>query len=77
MLTPGRRVLITGIGAITALSTNAAGTWKKLIEGECGIAPVDLFDTSGYRSTTGAQVRDLTPPLLSNKRELRRLSRCD
>ena len=77
MLTPGRRVLVTGLGAITALSTSAAGTWKKLIEGECGIVPVDLFDTSGYRSTTGAQVREFTPPLLSNTRELRRLSRCD
>jgi len=77
MRTPNRRVLITGLGAITALSTTASGTWEKLIEGECGIRTIDLFDTSGYRSTTGAQVKQFAPPIIFNPRELRRLSRCD
>jgi 3-oxoacyl-[acyl-carrier-protein] synthase II len=75
--TLNRRVLITGLGAITALSTTASGTWEKLIEGVCGIRTIDLFDTSGYRSTTGAQVKHFAPPIISNPRELRRLSRCD
>jgi len=75
---PNRRVLITGLGAVTALAPNAAGTWNKLISGVCGISAIDLFDTSGYRVRIGAQVTNFKPPLLCvSSRQLRRLSRCD
>ena len=74
---PNRRVLITGLGAVTALAPNATETWNKLISGTCGISTVDLFDTSGYRTRIGAQVRQFNSPGWCSARQLRRLSRCD
>ncbi len=72
-----KRVLITGLGAVTALAANAPGTWDKLISGACGISSVDLFDTSGYRTRIGAQVRKFNLPSWCSARQIRRLSRCD
>ncbi len=72
-----KKVLVTGIGAVTALAPNAQETWKKLIEGCCGIDTLDLFCTAGYRSRTAAQVKSILPPLPCAPRESRRLSRCD
>ncbi len=51
------RLLVTGCGLVTALGTNAGETWTRLISGERAIGPVDLFDTTDYRSRVGAQVR--------------------
>ncbi len=41
-----RRVVVTGIGAVTPLSSTAEGTWKKLINSESGIGPISIFDTT-------------------------------
>ena len=72
-----KRVLITGLGAITALSAGVAGTWQGFTEGVCGIEDIDLFNTSRYRTNTGAQVKKLPPLSMVTHRELKRLSRCD
>jgi len=45
-MTQKRRVVVTGIGAITPLSATAEGTWKKLINAESGIKNISLFDTT-------------------------------
>jgi 3-oxoacyl-[acyl-carrier-protein] synthase II len=41
-----RRVVVTGIGAVTPLFSTAEGTWKKLINSESGIGKISLFDTT-------------------------------
>ncbi len=43
-MTQKRRVVVTGIGAVTPLSSNAEGTWKKLINGESGISKISIFN---------------------------------
>lgn len=43
-MTQKRRVVVTGIGAVTPLSSNAEGTWKKLINGESGIGKISIFN---------------------------------
>src|SRR5687767_10105955 len=65
-----RRIAITGIGLVTALGSTREETWRRLVAGECGMKPVTLFDTDGYRSRIAAEVS--TPDIL---RQLTRLER--
>ncbi len=50
------RVAITGIGMICALGTQRQAVWDHMLAGHCGIGPVSLFDTEGYRSRIAAEV---------------------
>jgi len=71
------RILVTGVGLITALGPDARSCWAGIVEGRCGVGPVDLFDVSPYPGKVGAQIRFPIPepPLPAGDR--RRLSRCD
>lgn len=72
-----RRPVITGIGIVSSIGSGKDAFWKALAEGVCGIGEVTLFDTSGYRGKLGAQVKDFSPDRHFDRREARRLSRCD
>jgi nodulation protein E len=56
-----RRVVITGIGVISALGRNAAECWRALSEGRPGIAPIEAVDRSQLRFENGAEVRGYVP----------------
>ena len=56
-----RRVVVTGLGAITPLGNSAADTWEALRSGKNGIAPITLFDASRFKAKLGAEVRDFDP----------------
>ncbi|SEM77937.1 3-oxoacyl-[acyl-carrier-protein] synthase II [Syntrophus gentianae] len=74
----GKRVVITGLGTVNALGTNAAELAEALQQGRCGIGPVSLFDTGPFRTHTGAQIRNFDPgALISREYPLKRLSRAD
>ena len=49
-----RRVVVTGLGAVTPVGNNVKDTWEGLKSGRNGIAPITLFDTSGYKAKLGA-----------------------
>jgi 3-oxoacyl-[acyl-carrier-protein] synthase II len=51
-----RRVAITGIGLVSALGITRDENWSNLLEGVCGVSPLTLFDTQGFRSRIAAQV---------------------
>jgi 3-oxoacyl-[acyl-carrier-protein] synthase II len=51
-----RRVAITGVGLVTALGATREESWRRLVAGECGVSPVTVFDTEGYRSRVAAEV---------------------
>jgi 3-oxoacyl-[acyl-carrier-protein] synthase II len=51
-----RRVAVTGIGLITSLGTTREETWHQMLAGQCGVGPLTVFDTSGYRSRVAAEV---------------------
>ena len=72
-----RRVAVTGIGLLTAVGTTRDASWNSLVEGRCGIGPMTLFESEGYRSRIAAQVDDvaLRPRLTPLQR--RRWSRSD
>jgi 3-oxoacyl-[acyl-carrier-protein] synthase II len=71
-----RRVVVTGIGAVTSIGGNIGEFWKSLLEGECGIGPVSLFDASSYRTQTAAEVRRIPDGFLTAAQK-RRMSRAD
>ncbi len=56
-MTEKRRVVITGIGAVTPLSENAEGTWQKLIAGKSGLANITLFDTGELPCKIAGEVK--------------------
>ena len=53
-----RRVVVTGLGVVTALGLEEASFWESMLAGKCGLAPVRGFDTTGYRTTVSSQVDD-------------------
>ncbi|MGH9480603.1 MAG: beta-ketoacyl-[acyl-carrier-protein] synthase family protein [Terriglobales bacterium] len=56
-----RRVVITGLGAITPLGHNVAQTWDGLMAGRCGIGPLSLFDASSFETRIGGEVKNFSP----------------
>ncbi len=71
------RLAVTGIGVNCALGADQREFWDRARRGCCGIAPLDLFESEGCLSHLAAQVRDLQPPVLSDRRERRHASRTD
>ncbi len=53
-----RRVVITGLGAVTPLGNTVDDTWKNLLAGASGAAPVEIFDTEGYATRFSASVKN-------------------
>ncbi|MEI8573712.1 beta-ketoacyl-[acyl-carrier-protein] synthase II [Methylomonas sp. LW13] len=53
-----RRVVITGLGAITPLANNVADTWDGIVNGKSGISPIDSFDISPFATTFGGVIRN-------------------
>jgi 3-oxoacyl-[acyl-carrier-protein] synthase II len=73
----GRRVVVTGIGLMSALGVTRDEVWRAMIEGRCGIGDVTLFETTGYRSPKAAQIPEYGPDPGFSPKEWRRLSRSD
>lgn len=53
-----RRVVITGLGAVTPLANNVPDTWDGIINGRSGIGPIDSFDISSFATTFGGVIRN-------------------
>ena len=53
-----RRIVVTGLGAVTPIGNNVADTWEGIIAGRSGIGMIDSFDTEGFASRIGGMVRD-------------------
>ena len=56
-----RRVVVTGMGAVTPLGNNVKDTWAAMLAGKCGIGPITKFDTENYKVHLAAEVRDFEP----------------
>ena len=67
-----RRVVVTGLGAITPIGTDVPTMWGNMLAGVCGIGPLDRFDASEYKAHVAAQVRDFDPSPWFDKGELRK-----
>lgn len=60
-MSENRRVVVTGMGAITPVGNNVKDTWEDLKSGKNGIAPITLFDTENFKAKLGAEVKDFNP----------------
>ena len=56
-----RRVVVTGIGAVTPLGNNAVDTWEGMKNGKNGIGPITLFDTENFKAALAAEVKEFDP----------------
>ncbi len=53
-----RRVVVTGLGAITPIGNSVSEAWKSMVEGRCGIGEITYFDTTDYKAKLDAEVKD-------------------
>ena len=70
-----RRVVITGMGAVTPIGHTAEESWQAVFQGMCGIAPITAYNTSAQKVKLAAEVKDFDPSADIDKRELRHLDR--
>jgi 3-oxoacyl-[acyl-carrier-protein] synthase II len=67
-----KRVVITGMGLVTALGHTVEETWEALCQGRSGIGPIRNFDASAYPVRFAGEVRDFDPSLYLERKEIRR-----
>ncbi len=70
-----RRVVVTGIGAVTPIGNSAVEFWNGLREGRNGIAEITLFDATDYRARIAGEVKDFTTEGVMEARDARRVDR--
>ena len=70
-----RRVVLTGMGALTPIGNTAEVSWEAARAGKCGIGPITHYDTTGQKVTLAGEVRDFTPQDYIDKREVRKMDR--
>jgi 3-oxoacyl-[acyl-carrier-protein] synthase II len=70
-----RRVVVTGMGAVTALGNDVASTWAGLVSGRSGVRTIQTFDPSRLSSRIGAEVRDFDASHVLGPKDLRRIDR--
>ena len=70
-----RRVVITGMGAVTPVGLTAAESWSAVKAGTCGIAPITLYDASNMKAKLAGEVKGFDPANYMEKREARKIDR--
>ena len=68
-----RRVVITGMGAITPIGNSVEEFWNGIKEGKTGFGPITYFDTADYRCKQAAEVKDFDPAQYMDKKSARRM----
>ena len=67
-----RRVVVTGMGVITPVGNDVATTWRSLIEGKSGTAPITKFDASNFPVKFAAEVKGFKPLDFMDRKEVKR-----
>ena len=70
-----RRVVITGLGAVTPIGLTAGESWRAVREGKCGVAPITLFDPADMKVQLAAEVKGFDPEAYFSKAEAKRMGR--
>lgn len=67
-----RRVVVTGLGALTAVGNDVATTWQHLLSGVSGGAPITHFDASGFSVRFACELKGFDPQVAMDRKEVRR-----
>lgn len=70
-----RRVVITGVGAVTPLGNDVETTWKNIVEGKSGIGPLTRVNADEYPAKVAAEVKDFNPEEFMDRKEARKMDR--
>ena len=60
-----KRVVVTGMGAVTPLGNSAKETWENMLAGKSGAAPITLFDASKFKTQFACEVKNLDVKILT------------
>ncbi|MCQ6280968.1 beta-ketoacyl-ACP synthase II [Bacillus sp. EB600] len=70
-----RRVVVTGVGAVTPLGNDVETTWKNIIEGKSGIGPLTRVNADEYPAKVSAEVKDFDPEAFMDRKDARKMDR--
>ena len=70
-----KRVVVTGLGAVTPLGNTVEETWKNLVAGKSGAAPIASFDTTNFKTKFACEVKDLNVNDYLDRKEARKMDR--
>ncbi len=70
-----RRVVVTGLGAVTPLGNDVETTWKGIIEGKSGIGPLTRVNAEEYPAKVAAQINDFNPESFMDRKDARKMDR--
>lgn len=70
------RIVVTGIGAVTALGNSAEETWKNALKGKNGVGPITRFDASLHKTKFACEVKDFDPTRYLDRNEIKRGDIC-
>ncbi len=70
-----RRVVVTGVGAVSPVGTGSRVFWQSLINGKSGVGPLTAFDAKDFESRIAGEVKDFTPPACLSLKEVHRAPR--
>ena len=70
-----KRVVITGLGAVTPVGNSAPETWQALISGANGIAPITAFDATKFKTHFAGEVKNFDPSAVIDRKEARKMDR--
>jgi 3-oxoacyl-[acyl-carrier-protein] synthase II len=68
-----RRVVVTGLGAVSPIGNTADEMWQSMVESKCGIDQITKFDATGYPVTIAAEVKDFDVKEYIDRREARKM----
>jgi 3-oxoacyl-[acyl-carrier-protein] synthase II len=74
-LTERRRVVVTGVGAVTPLGNDACTTWRAMLAGRSGVGRITLFDPEAFTIKIAGEVKEFTPSTVIDRKEARRIDR--
>ena len=70
-----RRVVVTGLGALTPVGNSAPETWEALVNGKNGIAPITAFDATNFKTQFAGEVKNFDITSMMDRKEARKLDR--